>query len=165
MRLCPRRRFPPLGLHNRIFNCPCPLILLVHTKNKTVRWNLELTPRLHALEGELIHWVDKAENVWLTVGHLPDGWWDVASRSGILAINTKLSPLGLHKRILNSPFHLTLLTHTKHEIIRSYPELAPRLHFFEGELTLKLVTNSEAVAHKSWMVRCSPRVPGFQSKQ
>ena len=27
--------------------------------------------------------------------------------------------------------------------------------------TIKCVTNNPAVAHKSWMVRCSPRTPGF----
>ena len=29
------------------------------------------------------------------------------------------------------------------------------------ERTLKGVTNSPAVFHKSWMIRCSPRAPGF----
>ena len=58
------------------------------------------------------------------------------SRSGILAINTRLPPLGLHKRTLNSPC-LILLSHTKHKIIliKWYLGLTPRLHFPEGELT------------------------------
>ena len=39
------------------------LILLIHTKHKTIRRNLGLTPDLHSLEGELIRWVDEAKNV------------------------------------------------------------------------------------------------------
>ena len=78
MRLCLMRRFPPLALHKRILNSPCLHILLIHTKHKTIRWNLELTPRLHSLEEDLIHWVGNAKNAWLTVGQLPmnAGWWD-----------------------------------------------------------------------------------------
>ena len=99
------RRFPPLGLDKRIslslclslslslslspslYLSLCLLILLIHTKNKTIRWNFALTPRFYSLEGELIHWVDKAKNVWLIAGQLPikAGWWDAPSRSGILA--------------------------------------------------------------------------------
>ena len=59
------RQFLPLGLHKRILNSLC---LLIHTKHKTIRWNLGLTPRLHSLEGDLIHWVGMAKNLWLTVG-------------------------------------------------------------------------------------------------
>ena len=44
----------------------------------TRRWNLGLNPRPHFLEGEFIHLVDKAKNVWLIVGQLPikAGWWN-----------------------------------------------------------------------------------------
>ena len=77
MRLC-LRRFLPLGLHKGILNSPCLLILLIHAKHKTIRWCLGLTPCLHFLEGELIHMVDNAKNVWLIVGQLPkkSRWWD-----------------------------------------------------------------------------------------
>ena len=77
MQLC-LRRSPPLGLHIRILNSPCFLILLIHTKHKTIRWNFGLTPRFYSLEGELTHWVDKVKIVWLIVGQLPikAGWWD-----------------------------------------------------------------------------------------
>ena len=73
-----RRRFLSLQLHKRILNSPCLLIILIHTKHKTIRWNLGLTPRLHSLEGEFIHLVDKAKNVWLTVRKLPikAGCWE-----------------------------------------------------------------------------------------
>ena len=38
-------------------------------QHKTIRWNFGLTPRFCSLklEGELTHWVDKAEIVWLIV--------------------------------------------------------------------------------------------------
>ena len=65
MRLC-LRKFPPLRLQKAIFNSPC---LLIHINTKTI-WNLGLTPRPHSIEGELIHWVDKAKNKWLIVGQL-----------------------------------------------------------------------------------------------
>ena len=68
MQLC--LRFPPLGLRKRILNSPCFLILLIHTNHKTIRWNLGLTPTLHFLERELIHWVSMVKNLWLTVGQL-----------------------------------------------------------------------------------------------
>ena len=46
----------------------------------TRRWNLGLNPRPHFLEGEFIHLVDKAKNVWLIVGQLPRkaGWWNTS---------------------------------------------------------------------------------------
>ena len=48
------------------------LILGTPTKQKTIQWNLGLTPHLHFLEGgEFTHWVNKAKNVWLIVGQLP----------------------------------------------------------------------------------------------
>ena len=75
MQLCLRSL--PLGLHIRILNSPCFLILLIYTKHKTIRWNLGLTPRFYSLEGELTHWVDMAKIAWLIVGQLPlrAGWW------------------------------------------------------------------------------------------
>ena len=51
------RQFPPLGLHKRISNFPYLLILLIRSKRKPPG----LTPRFYSLEGELIHWVDKAK--------------------------------------------------------------------------------------------------------
>ena len=36
-----------------------------------MKYNLELIPCSYLLEGELIHWVGKAENVGLRVGQLP----------------------------------------------------------------------------------------------
>ena len=54
---------PLLGLYKRILNSSGRLIFLIHNKHK-------MAPRLHSLEGELIHWVDKAKNVWLTVGQV-----------------------------------------------------------------------------------------------
>ena len=43
-----------------------------------MRWNLGLTLSPHFLEGELIHWLGKAKNMWLSIGQLPikAGWWD-----------------------------------------------------------------------------------------
>ena len=64
------RRFPPLGLHKRILNSLCLLILLIHSKHKTIRWNFGLSPSSYSLEGELIHWIDEAKNMWITVGQL-----------------------------------------------------------------------------------------------
>ena len=77
MQIC-LRRFPPMASNKRILNSPCLLILLIHIKHKTIRWNFGLTPRFYSLERELIYWVDKVENVWLIVGQLPikAGWWD-----------------------------------------------------------------------------------------
>ena len=56
------------------------LILLIHTKHKTIIWDIRLTPRLHFLGGALIHWVDRAKNVGPIVGQLPIkiGWWDAS---------------------------------------------------------------------------------------
>ena len=101
-------RFPSLGLQKRILNSPCLLILLIHAKHKTIRWNFGLTPRFYSLEGIC---------------------------SGILTINTRFPPLGLHKGIVNS--HCVILfTHTKHKTIRWNLGLTPALHFLEvGELT------------------------------
>ena len=68
MRLC-LRRFPPLELHKGILNTPpCLIILLIHTKQKTIRW----------YQGEFFNFADKAKNVWLIVGQLPKkaGCWD-----------------------------------------------------------------------------------------
>ena len=69
------RSFPQIVLQH---GNPCFLILLIYTIRKITRWNLGLTPRLHCLDGELIQWVDKAKNVWITVGQLPTkaGWYD-----------------------------------------------------------------------------------------
>ena len=80
MRLCHRRRFPPLGLHKGILNFPCLLILLIHTKHKTIRSYFGQTPRLNFLEGQLIHLGDKAKNVRLIIGQMPKkaGWWDAS---------------------------------------------------------------------------------------
>ena len=66
------------GVTQKNLELPCLLILLIHTKHKTIRSNLGLTPRLYSLEGELIHWVDKAKSVCLTVRQFPikAGWWD-----------------------------------------------------------------------------------------
>ena len=71
-------RSPPVRLQKRILNSPCLLNLFTHTKHKTIRWNLGPTTRLHFLEGELIHWIDKAKNERLIVGKLPikAGLWD-----------------------------------------------------------------------------------------
>ena len=49
-------------------NSPCLLILLFHTKHKTIGWYLGLTPGLHFREGELIHWVGTAKN------HVTNSW-------------------------------------------------------------------------------------------
>ena len=72
------RRSPLLGLRKRILNSPCLLILLIHTKHKTIRWCLGLSPCLHSLEGELIHLVHKTKNMWVLIGQLPQkaGSWD-----------------------------------------------------------------------------------------
>ena len=64
------RKFPPLGLHKRILNSLCLLILLIHTKHKTIRRNFGLSLCFYSLEGELIHWIDEAKNLWITVGQL-----------------------------------------------------------------------------------------------
>ena len=48
---------------HRILNSPCFLIFLIHTKHKTIRCFFRLIPLLYSLEGELTHWVDKAEIV------------------------------------------------------------------------------------------------------
>ena len=39
------------------------IILLIHTKHKTIRLNFGLTPWFYSLEGELANWIDKAKNV------------------------------------------------------------------------------------------------------
>ena len=72
------RRSPLLGLRKRILNSPCLLILLIHTKHKTIRWCLGLSPCLHSLERELIHLVHKTKNMWVLIGQLPQkaGSWD-----------------------------------------------------------------------------------------
>ena len=92
MQLCLRSL--PLGLHIRILNSPCFQILLIHTKHKTIRWNFGLTRCFYSLEGELIHWVDKAKIVWLIVGQLPIKAHMLPSRSLILAepINKTIFP-------------------------------------------------------------------------
>ena len=66
------------GVSTTGFNSHCLLILLIHTKHKTIKWCLRMTPRLHLLEGALIHWVDKAKNMWPIVKQFPIkiGWWD-----------------------------------------------------------------------------------------
>ena len=70
--------FPSLGLYKRILNSPGFVILLIHTKHETIRWNLGLNPRFYSLERKLTQYVDKAKNMWLIVGQLPikAGWWD-----------------------------------------------------------------------------------------
>ena len=70
--------FPSLGLYKRILNSPGFVILLIHTKHETIRWNLGLSPRFYSLERKLTQYVDKAKNMWLIVGQLPikAGWWD-----------------------------------------------------------------------------------------
>ena len=96
---------------------------MICTKHKPIRWNFGLTPRLHSLEGELIHWVDKAKNVWLTVVQLSiKAWWWDAPLS-LQYLNTRFLPLGLHKRIPNSSCFLILLILIKNKTIRSYPGL------------------------------------------
>ena len=60
------------GVTQESLDSPCLLIFLIHTKHtKTIRWNFGLTSRLHFLEGELIHWVDKATKMWLIIRQLP----------------------------------------------------------------------------------------------
>ena len=44
-------------------NSQCLQILLIHTKHKTIKSYLRLTPRFHFLEEALIHWVDKVKCV------------------------------------------------------------------------------------------------------
>ena len=137
MWLCLRRRFLPLGLHKRIWNSPCLLILLIHTKHKTIRSNLG-DPRLHSLEGEFIYWVDKAKNVWLTVGQLPikAGWWDAPPALQHFRHKHKILITGVTQENLQlPPYLLILLIHAKHKTIRWYLGLTPRLHFLEAELT------------------------------
>ena len=63
--------FSPLVLQKGIWNSPCLLILLIHTKLNIIRWKFGLAPGTHFLLGELIHWVDKTKNVWLIIGQLP----------------------------------------------------------------------------------------------
>ena len=67
-----------LWLHKRILNSYGFLILLIHTKHKTLGWNFELTPRFYSLKGELTHCIDKAKNVYLKVEQLTikAGWLD-----------------------------------------------------------------------------------------
>ena len=54
-----------------ILNSHSFVILLIHTKHKTIRWNFGLIPMFYSREGELTQYVDKAKNVWLIVGQLP----------------------------------------------------------------------------------------------
>ena len=81
-------------------------------------------------------------------------------------LNATLSEEGISTTEVNSPCLQILLIHTKHKTIKLYLRLTQHLHFLEGALIhwvdkAKCVTNSWEVAHKSWMVRCSPRAPGF----
>ena len=97
---CLRRKFPPLGYHKRILNSPYLLVLLIHTKHKTIRWNLGLNSRLHSLEGEFIHWVDKAKNVWLTVGllHIKAGWWNAPLKLQYFSHKHKIPTTGVAQK-------------------------------------------------------------------
>ena len=76
-----------------IFDSPDPQISWYTRNTKATRYDYRLTPRLRFLEGEPIHWVDKAKNVWI-VGRLPikAGWWDVS-----------LALQGLRQKIANTP--------------------------------------------------------------
>ena len=147
MWLCLRRRFPPLGLHKRILNSLCLLILLIHTKHKTIRWNLGLTPRLHSLEEELIHWIGMPKNLWLTVGQL----------FRYFSCKHNVANIGLDKRILNSPCLLIHFTQTKHKTIRYNLWMTPRLHFLEG----KELTHWVDEAKNVWLIVALPIKAGW----
>ena len=84
-RLC--LRFPPLGLYKQILHSPYFLILLIHNKHKTIRWNFGLAPRFYSLDRELPKGVDKAKNVWLIIRQLPikAEWWEAPFGLPILA--------------------------------------------------------------------------------
>ena len=77
-----------------ILDSPAPLDSHIAPTTKTSRWNHRLTPRPHFLEGKLIHWVDKAKNMWIIVSWLPikAEWWDA-----YLALQ------GFSQNIVNTP--------------------------------------------------------------
>ena len=83
----------------------------------TIRCNLGPITRSHLFEGELIHWVGKAKNVWPIVRRLPTGtkWWDGPlalpdfRRNNIQDLQQSLSPLhllGISLRCTGTPFFL-----------------------------------------------------------
>ena len=66
------------GVTQRNLKIPLPPNYLDshQTQNNKIKSWIELTPRFHSFEGELIHWIGKAKNRSLTVGQLPiiAGW-------------------------------------------------------------------------------------------
>ena len=84
-----------------------------------------------------------------------------------LCLRRRFPPLGLHREILNSSCVLILLIHTKHKYKKmkswtdpTYSFPSRRTHPLSRQ-GRKRVTNSRAAAHKTWMVKCSSRTPGF----
>ena len=118
---------------------PCLQILLIHTKHKT-KWYLRLTPCLHSFEGTLIHCVGKAKRVTSSWAR----WCDATPKLWDLSWSNELD----------------LRQTKKQDEISDQPHI---LIFFIHwvDKTIKPVTNSLPVAHKSCIVRCSPCAPGF----
>ena len=81
-----RWRFLPPELHRGILTPPSYFSWFTPNTN-TIRCNLGLTPLFHFLEGVLIPWVAKAENLCLIVEQLPikAECWYAPSHSRILA--------------------------------------------------------------------------------
>ena len=81
-----------MGVRN--LGLPCPQFSWFSPNTKARRWNHRLTPRSHFLEGELIHWVYKAKNVYIIVDPLliKTGWWDAS-----------VTPQGFSQNIANAP--------------------------------------------------------------
>ena len=92
----------------------------------TIRCNLGPITRLHLFEGELIHWVGKAKNVWPIVRRLPTGTKMVPSRSRILGETIY--------RIYSNPY--------RHYIFLESPFVVQILPFFCFRITNKLITQS-----------------------
>ena len=72
------RGFHHWGYTRESWTPPASWLFCFTPNTNAIRRNLGLTPRPHFLEGDHIHWVDKAKYVWLIVGQLPikAGRWD-----------------------------------------------------------------------------------------
>ena len=136
-------------------NSPCLQILLIHTKHKTIKQYLGLTPLLHFLDGALIHWVDKAM-CYQQSGCCPYNWLVRYSPQSfaILAetIQLRYSPCTLEFKLEQWTWFMPNKKTIRWNLDQPHV-LISFIHWVDW--TVKRATNSPTVTHKSWMVRCS----------
>ena len=105
-------------------------------------------------------------HVWLVVGQVPikAGWWnasftllDLAERiftiftfSNLATPTTRISYCLLHPEVFNPSNDF------------KFPHISTHSYEFRSRTDLSHPhTDSQAVAHKSWLARCLPGAPGF----